>query len=53
MFGASHIKRIKRNAFNKELCHGKVFFRSFNGANAKQLRHDRWQTRCNCYPHRY
>ena len=37
--GDSHIKRIKRNDFNKELRHGKAFFRSFNGANAKQLRH--------------
>ena len=35
----SHIKRIKRNDFNKELRHGKAFFRSFTGANAKQLRH--------------
>ena len=39
MVGDSHIKRIKRNDFNKELRHGKAFFRSFSGANAKQLRH--------------
>ena len=37
--GDSHIKRIKRNDFNKELRHGKAFFRSFSGTNAKQLRH--------------
>ena len=35
----SHIKRIKRNDCDKELRHGKAFFRSFSGANAKQLRH--------------
>ena len=29
MVGDSHIKRIKRNDFNKELHHGKAFFRSF------------------------
>ena len=39
MVGGSHIKRIKRNDCNKELRHGKAFFRSFNGANTKQLRH--------------
>ena len=39
MVGDSHIKRIKRNDFNKELLHGKAFLRSFSGANAKQLRH--------------
>ena len=37
--GDSHVKRIKRNDFNKELLHGKAFFRSFSGTNAKQLRH--------------
>ena len=37
--GDSHIKRIKRNDCNKELRHGKAFFRSFSGANTKQLRH--------------
>ena len=37
--GDSHIKRIKRNDFNKELRHDKAFFRSFSGANAKQLRY--------------
>ena len=36
---ATVIKRIKRNDFNKELRHDKAFFRSFSGANAKQLRH--------------
>ena len=35
----SVIKRIKRNDFNKELRHGKAFFRSFSGTDAKQLRH--------------
>ena len=35
----SHIKRIKQNDFNKELHHGKAFFRSFSGANVNQLRH--------------
>ena len=35
----SHIKRTKRNDFNKELRHGKTFFRSFSGANAEQVRH--------------
>ena len=35
----SHIKRIKRNDCDKELRHGKAFFRSFSGANTKQLRH--------------
>ena len=39
MVGDSHIKRIKRNDFNEELRHDKAFFRSFSGANAKQLRH--------------
>ena len=39
MVGDSHIKRIKRNNFNKELGHGKAFFRFFSGANTKQLRH--------------
>ena len=33
--GDSHIKRIKRNDFNKELHHGKAFFCLFSGANAK------------------
>ena len=35
----SHIKRIERNDCDKELRHGKAFFRSFSGANTKQLRH--------------
>ena len=33
--GDSHVKRIKRNDFNKALRHGKAFFRSFSGPNAK------------------
>ena len=37
--GDSHMKRVKRNDFNKELCHGKAFFRSFSGANVRQLCH--------------
>ena len=39
MVDDSHIKRIKRNNFNKELGHGKAFFRFYSGANTKQLRH--------------
>ena len=39
MVDDSHIKRIKRIDFIKELCRGKAFFRSFSGANTKQLRH--------------
>ena len=35
----SHIKRIRRNYFNKELKNGKAIFRSFSGANTKQLDH--------------
>lgn len=35
----SHIKRIGLNDFNKELKHGKAFFCSFSGANAKGLYH--------------
>ena len=37
--GDSHIKRIRRNDFNKELKNGKAMFRSFSGANTKQLGH--------------
>ena len=37
--GGSHIKTIKQNNFNKEHRHGKAFFRSFSGANFKELRH--------------
>ena len=37
--GDSHIKRIRRNDFNKELKNGKAMFRSFSGANTKQLSH--------------
>ena len=39
MVGDSHIKKIKPNDFNNELRHGKSFFRSFSGGNAKQLPH--------------
>ena len=35
----ARVIRTKRNDFNKELRHGKAFFRSFCGTNAKQLRH--------------
>ena len=36
----SHVKRIKRIDFNKELRSGKAFFRSFSGgANSKQVDH--------------
>ena len=37
--GDSHVKRIRRNDFNKELKSGKAIFRSFSGANMKQLDH--------------
>ena len=37
--GDSYYKRIKQNDFTDELRQGKAFFRSFSGANAKQLRH--------------
>ena len=37
--GDSHVKRIKRLDFNKELRSGKAFFRSFRCANSKQLNH--------------
>ena len=37
--GDSHVKRIKHLDCNKELRSGKVFFRSFIGANRKQLNH--------------
>ena len=39
MVGDSYFKRIKENDFTNELRQGKAFFRSFSGANAKQLRH--------------
>ena len=39
MVGDSYFKRIKENYFTNELRQGKAFFRSFSGANAKQLRH--------------
>ena len=35
--GFSHIKRIRRNDFNKELKNGKAIFQSFSGADTKQL----------------
>ena len=37
--GDSHVKRIQRNDFNKEVKNGKAIFRSFNGANTKHLNH--------------
>ena len=37
--GDSHVKRVRRNDFNKELINGKAIFRFFNGANTKQLDH--------------
>ena len=37
--GDSHVKGIKRLNFNKEFRSGKTFFRSFSGANSKQLNH--------------
>ena len=45
--GYSYIKRIKRNDFNKEFRQGKAFFRSFSGANPKQLCHYIIPTRIN------
>ena len=35
--GDSHLKRIRRSDFNKELKNGKAIFRSFSGASTKQL----------------
>ena len=37
--GDSHVKRIWRNDFNKELKNDKAVFWSFSGANTKQLDH--------------
>ena len=37
--GDSHIKRIRRNDFNKELKNGKAIFRSFSGASTKPMDH--------------
>ena len=37
--GDSHIKRIRRIDFNKELRNDKAYFRSFSGATSKQLDH--------------
>ena len=39
VIGDSHVKRIRRDDFNKQLKSGKAFFRSFSGANAKQIQH--------------
>ena len=39
MVGDSHLKHIKRNVFNKSITNGKSYFKSFSGANAKQLEH--------------
>ena len=40
MVSDSHIKRIKRNDFNKELHQGKIILHFFSGANVKQLSHN-------------
>ena len=37
--GDSHVKRIRRIDFNKELRNGKTYFRSLSGATSKQLDH--------------
>ena len=37
--GDSHVKRIRRIDFNKELRHGEPYVRSFSGATSKQLDH--------------
>ena len=37
--GNSYVRRIRRLDFNKELRSSKAFFRSFSGANSKQLNH--------------
>ena len=37
--GDSHVKRIRRIDFNKELRNGKAYCRSFSGATSKQLDH--------------
>ena len=37
--GESHVKRIRRNHFNKEFKNGKAIIRSFSGASTKQLDH--------------
>ena len=37
--GDSHLRRVHRNDFNKELKNGRAIFRSFSGANTKQLNH--------------
>ena len=37
--GDSHVKRMKRIDFNSQLRSGKAFFKTFSGANTKQLSH--------------
>ena len=37
--GDSHLKRIRRSDFNKELKNGKAIFRSFSGASTKPMDH--------------
>ena len=37
--GDNHVKRIRRNDFNKELKNSKAIFRSFSGAKTKQFDH--------------
>ena len=37
--GDSHLIRIPKNDFNKELKNGKAIFRSFSGANTRHLDH--------------
>ena len=37
--GDSHVKWIRRNDLNKELKNCKAIFRSFSGANTKELDH--------------
>ena len=39
LVGHSHVNRIRRIDFNKELRNGKTYFRSFSGATSKQLDH--------------
>ena len=39
LIGDSHVKRIKRNLFNKSLISGKSYIKTFSGSNTKQLNH--------------
>ena len=39
LVGKSHVNRIKRLDFNKQMISGKAFFASFSGANSRQLDH--------------